>query len=161
MKRITVGEMFDWSETQSSYIRDNIVYDEYDDPDEMDVDLYEGDYQTDTLVLNPCVVVEGNLTVNNITWKCDCGLLVVTGDLRCKNFSYPYTTVVGGNIYADDISVNSGCDYGLYVGKNIYAGSVIEKGHSIKVKGRIHASVIRSEMNRIEHGWSILNLFRK
>jgi hypothetical protein len=78
--------------------------------------------------------------------------LVVNGNLKCVNFDFPFQAVVTGSIYADNIRIDSGCDYYLTVGGDIHAKSVIEDGHVITVLGGVYSPVIKSYLNEFTIG---------
>ena len=150
MGKITFEELDQWQESQSGVVNEEGFFDDGEFFEEEGVQFHKGDLRVANLEVAPCVVVDGNLIVEGeINYPFDRGLLVVTGDLKCQHFSFPFPTVVAGNLYADTIRVDSGCDYWLTVGGDIHANSVIEDGHCIKVIGLIHAPVVKSYKNEL------------
>jgi hypothetical protein len=153
MKIISFEEYNEWSENHAGIISEDGFFDDEDVFEEEGVQFHIGNLSVNSLDVSPCVVVDGDLEIaEDITYQFERGLLVVNGNLKCKNFSFPFPTVVTGNIYADSIHVDSGCDYWLTVGGDIHAKSVIEDGHCIKVLGEIHSPIIKSFVNELTIG---------
>lgn len=156
MKKISFNELDEWAATQDPFIAkyaayyEDHLFEKGEEAGQNWVEFHEGDLHVDTLLISPFLVVNGNLTVTEkITYDWDCGLLVVTGDLRVPTFSYPFSTAIKGNLLVDKVEVNSGCDYYLWVDGDLHADAVIERGHVIEVNGDIHAPVVKSMMNYI------------
>ncbi|WP_137936837.1 hypothetical protein [Chitinivorax sp. B] len=149
MNHITFDDFDTWCKTQPEFIRTHAFFNEAEYFEEEGARFFKGDYHTDLLSVSPCVVVEGNLTTDTFTWDYDCGLLVVTGNLHCKHFQLPVWAVIGGNLHAETVQINSCCDFALHVGGDLIAQSVIEDGHCIEVVGDIRAAVIESRVNHI------------
>ena len=145
MEKITFEEFDQWQESQSGVVSEDGFFDDADVFEEEGVQFHHGDLRVANLEVAPCVVVDGNLIVDGeINYPFDRGLLVVTGDLKCQHFSFPFPTVVAGSLYANTVEVDSGCDYWLTVGGDIHANSVVEAGHCIKVSGHIYSPIIKS-----------------
>ena len=145
MEKITFEEFDQWQESQSGVVNEEGFFDDGEFFEEEGVQFHKGDLRVANLEVAPCVVVDGNLIIDGeINSPFDQGLLVVTGDLRCQHFSFRFQTVVAGNLYADTIRVDSGCDYALTIGGDIHANSVIEAGHCITVKGHIYSPIIET-----------------
>jgi hypothetical protein len=150
MKRISFEEFDRWVSKLDSAIADDVFFNESEHFEAEGVQFHEGNLHVESLETAPCVVIEGNLTVDStISSANDCGLLVVNGNLYCRNFTYACHTVITGNLFAETIDVNSLNDFMLIVGGNIVANSVIERGHFIRVIGRIESPVVKSMMNQV------------
>lgn len=153
MERISFEEYNEWSDSHAGIIKDEGFFDDEDVFAEEGVQFHQGNLSVVSLDVSPCVVVDGDLEISGeIAYAFERGLLVVNGNLKCNNFSFPFPTVVTGNLYAESVHVDSGCDYWLTVGGDIHANSVIEEGHCIKVQGKIHAPIIKSFVNEISIG---------
>lgn len=150
MKKISFEEFEEWLEEQSAFVQRHSFFDAQENFETEDVQFHKGDAKVETLSLAPCVVIEGDLDVGNITWEFDCGLLVVTGDLVCETFDTPFNVIVGGNLIAQDICVNSGNDYALCVGGDIHAETFIENGHYTTVGGKLKAPIVVLLHNVVE-----------
>ncbi len=158
MQKISFEQYDDWSNNQVEIIVEDGFFDAEDAFAEEGVQFHEGNLAVDTLDVSPCVVVDGDLEVaGDISYAFERGLLVVKGNLKCKVFSFPFPTVVTGNVYAESINIDSGCDYWLTVGGDVYAESVIENGHQIKILGNVYAPIIKSYMNELVIGGKKLN----
>jgi hypothetical protein len=150
MKKISFEAFDQWVKDSDGIIAEEAFFNESEHFEDEGVHFHEGDLHVAILEIAPCVVVNGDLTVDDdIVNEFDCGLLVVNGDLRCHDFTYSCDTVISGSLFAETIDVNSLNDYSLVVGGNIVANSVIERGHHIRVVGRIESSVIKSMMNSV------------
>jgi hypothetical protein len=150
MKKISFEAFDQWVENIDGVIAEEAFFNESEHFEDEGVQFHEGDLHVATLETAPCVVVNGNLTVDGtIQSSFDCGLLVVNGDLRCDHFTYSFNAVISGSLFAETIDVNSLNDFGLVVGGNIVANSVIERGHFIRVIGRIESPVVKSMMNQV------------
>ncbi len=150
MKRISFDAFDQWVENLDSDVADDMFFDESEHFEEEGVQFHAGDLHIESLETAPCVVIDGNLTVDGqISNAFDCGLLVVNGNLHCRDFTYSCNTVITGHLFAETIDVNSLNDYALVVGGNIVAKSVVERGHNIRVVGVIDSPVVKSMMNEI------------
>lgn len=153
MNRISFDELNQWTERQGGIISDEGFFDAEEAFEEEGVQFHQGDYSVNTLNVSPCVVVDGNLEVSDeITWEFERGLLIVNGDMRCKTFDFPFAAVITGNLYAEQIRINSCCDYYLTVGGDVHAKSLIEDGHCITVKGEANSPFIRSYVHILNIG---------
>lgn len=153
MEKITFDQYDEWSEKHPGIISEEGFFDDAYAFEEEGVDFYDGDLSVGVLDVSPCVVVDGNLEVTEeFTYQFERGLLVVNGNLKCKNFDFPFPTVVTGHLHAESVRIDSGCDYWLTVGGDIHANSVIEDGHCIKVLGQIFSPVIKSRVNELTVG---------
>ena len=150
MHKISFDEYDDWTETQSEALEQFAFFDAAEHFAEQGVQFHQGCLQLATLDVSPCVVIDGDLIVDGpISYAFDCGLLVVTGNLTCDVFDFPFSAYIAGDLNAKSVDIDSCCDYYLTVGGNINANSVIERGHCIEVAGAINAPVIKSMMNVI------------
>jgi hypothetical protein len=150
MRKITFDEFYAWTQSQSGIVAEEAFLDESDEFEDEGVQFHKGDLTVDNLMIGACLVVEGNLTVTgNIRHEYDVGLLVVTGNLTCQEFTFSLTAVIAGNLIADVVDVNSLNDYSLHVGGDLIAQSVTERGHYTVVRGEIKAPLVRSMMNEI------------
>ncbi len=143
------NEFNNWVKKQESNLLSEYAF--FDENYIMDgdyVEFYEANSTIKELKISTCVLVDGNLTIENgIIPKFESGLLVVNGDLHCKKFNFPYQTVISGNLYAETIDVDSSCDYYIAVGGDIICETIIERGHSIEVSGEIKANKVYSFNN--------------
>ncbi len=149
MKNLSFQAFNQWVEKQSQLLSENAFFDAASAFEVEGVQFHEGNLEVAHLDISPCVVIDGDLVVERISYQFDCGLLVVNGSLKCRDLNFPFDTVIAGDIYAEQVDINSGCDYSLTVGGSIFAHSVIERGHSIVVSGDINAPIIKSMMNVI------------
>jgi predicted DNA-binding WGR domain protein len=82
-RTITYGELEDWTINKDNNLLNDMIYDDFFDEleefSEEGVRFYEGNASLDRIEVNPCTVVDGNLTVGAINWQCGRGLLVVHG----------------------------------------------------------------------------------
>ena len=148
MKRIDFEDFDQWCEQQSEFLQEHAFFDPAEHFEEEGVLFHEGDLTVQDLSVAPCVVVTGDLHVQGrITAEFECGLLVVAGSLHCREFTFRMDTIVGGDMHADRVQVDSGCDSALRVAGALYADSVIEDGHCIEVLGPIHSQHIESRLN--------------
>jgi hypothetical protein len=139
MKKISFEAFDQWVKDSDGIIAEEAFFNESEHFEDEGVHFHEGDLHVAILEIAPCVVVNGDLTVDDdIVNEFDCGLLVVNGDLRCHDFTYSCDTVISGSLFAETIDVNSLNDYSLVVG-----------GNHIRVVGRIESSVIKSMMNSV------------
>ena len=158
MKKISFEQYNKWATAQGGIIEEDGEFDAEEAFEEEGVQFHKGDFSVDKLNISPCVVVDGDLEVKGeIDWEFERGLLVVNGNLKCKRFRFPFQAIIAGNIEAEDIRINSGCDYYLIVGGDIHAKSVVELGHVITVHGKIYSPEVRSVMNEISVGGKVVS----
>jgi hypothetical protein len=102
--------------------------------------LYEGDTELTTLLVGKDIIlVNGNLTVTDYIQDCngvDTSLLIVLGDVTCKNVITLSGMFVTGDLHvAYTILGDSLCDYALTVGGNLKARTILNGGHVFEAFG--------------------------
>ncbi|MBE8723546.1 hypothetical protein [Flavobacterium hungaricum] len=98
--------------------------------------LYSGETNLDNLVVgNDIVIVNGNLNIADIIEDCekvDSSLLIVLGDVNCKNLITLSSMYITGDLNARNVVLgDSLCDYVLNVGGNIVTKTILDYGHHI------------------------------
>lgn len=118
------------------------------------IELHSGETKLEDLLIgeNICIV-NGNLTVNNLIEDCDevdSSLLIVLGDVKCKNLITLSSMFITGDLIVDNVILgDSLCDYILNVGGNIKTETILDYGHCIISNKKIKAQNIFS-FNSIE-----------
>ncbi len=98
--------------------------------------LYSEETNLDNLAVgNDIVIVNGNLNVADIIEDCekvDSSLLIVLGDVNCKNLITLSSMYITGDLNARNVVLgDSLCDYVLNVGGNIVTKTILDYGHHI------------------------------
>ena len=99
------------------------------------------------LILNDVItIVNGNLTVNGLIEEGeenDYSMLVVLGNVNCKNLISTQTIFIIGELNVEHLIVGqSGLDGFLNVDGNVNANTIIESEHNFEIKGEINANYI-------------------
>lgn len=123
------------------------------------IQLYTGDTVLPGLVVGKdIVVVDGNLTVDGLIEDCDgvdSSLLVVLGDVMCKNLITLSSIYITGNLSVKDIVLgDSLCDYALKVGGDLQTRTIVEGGHWFEVAGELRGDYVFRSVGSIKdrHG---------
>jgi hypothetical protein len=98
--------------------------------------LYSGETNLDNLLVgNDIVIVNGNLNVTDVIEDCDkvdSSLLIVLGNVNCKNLITLSSMYITGDLNAKNVVLgDSLCDYVLNVGGNIVTKTILDYGHCI------------------------------
>ncbi|MFD1603028.1 hypothetical protein ACFSJW_06990 [Flavobacterium artemisiae] len=98
--------------------------------------LYSGETNLDNLAVgNDIVIVNGNLNVTDVIEDCekvDSSLLIVLGNVNCKNLITLSSMYITGDLNAKNVILgDSLCDYVLNVGGNIVTKTILDYGHCI------------------------------
>ncbi|WP_462390654.1 hypothetical protein [Acidovorax sp. Q11] len=116
--------------------------------------FHQGDLVVDELMVAPVTVIDGNVSARKIGYPYDVGLLVVTGNLTCEHIGrMSFDVIVGGDLHAQSVCVNTSNDYLLRVGGDITCDFFSEYGCAVEVQGRIICPRVLSLMNEVvAHG---------
>lgn len=154
MKRISFDEFDTWVANQPAMIRTVAFFDDADEFGDEGVAYHKGDLVTDTLPVAPVTVIEGDLTVQKIAGHYNNGVLVVTGKLTCPSIArMNITIIVGGDLIARSLCLDTMNDYGMFVGGDIRCDYFAEFGCSVEVQGKIICPKVLNLMNTvIAHG---------
>jgi hypothetical protein len=147
-KEITLNESIELVQSKASAFQPDIIEELkafYDVG--CKVILYNGDTALPELhVGEDIIVVNGNLTVEGFIEDCkgvDSSLLIVLGDVKCKNLITLSAIFVTGNLIVDNAVVgDSYCDYVMKVGGDLHTKTIIEGGHWFHVNGVVKAEYI-------------------
>ena len=104
------------------------------------ITVYTGDTELPDLnVGNDIAIVDGNLTVAGLIQDCvkvDASLLIVLGDVACRNFITLSSIFITGNLNINNIVLGDSLgDYALKVGGDLTARTVMEGGHWFEITG--------------------------
>ncbi|UOD27599.1 hypothetical protein INH39_19010 [Massilia violaceinigra] len=154
MQLISYDAFEDWASRQSPLLCERAFFNDAAAFDEERVHFHQGDLETDTLMVAPVTVIDGNLTVRKIDYAYDTGLLVVSGNVVCQHLGRMHIDVViGGDLRAKTLCLNTLNDYSLFVGGDLHAGFLSEHGAHVDVRGKIVCPTVLSLMNEIvAHG---------
>jgi hypothetical protein len=151
-KKVSIEDATILINASKSKLKDVIfeALDYFDD----NVIVYSGNTELKKLAVgSEVVIVDGDLTVNETITdcnKCDLSLLVVFGNLSCKNIITMSSILIAGNLDVENaIVADSLCDHVLFVEGDIKAKAILDYGHHIKAKKRITAKEIHS-FNAVE-----------
>ncbi|WP_055098526.1 hypothetical protein [Flavobacterium aquidurense] len=116
--------------------------------------LYSGETNLENLTVgNDIVLVNGDLNVTNIIEDCDkvdSSLLIVLGNVNCKNLITLSSMYFTGDLNAKNVILgDSLCDYVLNVGGNIVTKTILDYGHCIIAEKKITVTDVFS-FNSIE-----------
>jgi hypothetical protein len=111
--------------------------------------LYSGETNLQNLVVgNDIVLINGNLNVVEIIEDCekvDSSLLIVLGNVNCKNLITLSGISIIGDLNAENaILGDSLCNYALNVGGNIVTKTILDYGHCIASEKKITATDVFS-----------------
>ncbi|MFH7014732.1 hypothetical protein [Flavobacterium sp. FlaQc-47] len=111
--------------------------------------LYSGETNLENLIVgNDIVLVNGDLNVADVIEDCDkvdSSLLIVLGNVNCKNLITLSSMSFTGDLNATNVILgDSLCDYVLNVGGNIVTKTILDYGHCIIAEGIITATDIFS-----------------
>ena len=117
--------------------------------------IYNENTEMSELILNDVItIVNGNLTVNGLIEEGeenDYSMLVVLGNVNCKNLISTQTIFIIGELNVEHLIVGqSGLDGFLNVDGNVNANTIIESEHNFEIKGEINANYI-STFDNINH----------
>ena len=109
--------------------------------------LYEGTTELETLQIGQdVIIVDGNLIVKDYIQDCngtDASLLIVFGDVRCRNLITLSGMFITGSLHAErTVLGDSLCDYVLKVGGDLTAKTIVNGGHFFETLGTIKADHI-------------------
>ncbi len=154
MNRISFAEFDAWTTRQARLIRDNAFFDAAHAFEDEGVMFHQGDLVVDELMVAPVTVIDGNVSARKIGYPYDVGLLVVTGNLTCEHIGrMSFDVIVGGDLHAQSVCVNTSNDYLLRVGGDITCDFFSEYGCAVEVQGRIICPRVLSLMNEVvAHG---------
>ena len=154
MNRISFAEFDAWTTRQARLIRDNAFFDAAHAFEDEGVMFHQGDLVVDELMVAPVTVIDGNVSARKIGYPYDVGLLVVTGNLTCEHIGrMSFDVIVGGDLHAQSVCVNTSNDYLLRVGGDITCDFFSEYGCAVEVQGRIICPKVLSLMNEVvAHG---------
>jgi hypothetical protein len=118
------------------------------------IDLHSGDTLLENLsVGNAICLINGNLIVKNTiedSQEVDSTLLIVLGDVKCKNLITSSSIFIKGNLSVENVILaDSGCNLTLTVLGDIKTKTILEYGHSINGYKKVKAKNIFS-FNSIE-----------
>lgn len=107
-----------------------------DELEDTSIILYSGDTKLNDLSIGEDICfINGNLIVENNIEDCDevdTSLLIVLGDVKCKNLITMSSICISGDLIVDNVIFgDSLCDYELTVGGNIKTETILDYGHSI------------------------------
>ena len=127
------------------------VIDELDAFDETggSIFVYENNVQLPELKVGADIIkLKGDLDIAGTLEDCekaDSSLLIVLGNLSCRNLINLGSMHVTGNVNVEQtILGDSLCDYSLSAGGNISARTILDNGHHIVARGRIHVQDLYS-----------------
>ena len=155
MKVLTYPAYEAWLGSQSAWLQAQGHYDddECDDPVEEYVNgvvFYSGNQCLDVISPAPMTVVDGDLVVNQLSHEFNSGKLVVTGNLRVPTITrMDIDIVVGGDLHAHMLCLNTSNDYGLSVGGDLMCDYFAEYGCHVEVGGKIICPLVLNMMNSI------------
>ena len=154
MNRISFAEFDAWTTRQARLIRDNAFFDAAHAFEDEGVMFHQGDLVVDELMVAPVTVIDGNVSARKIGYPYDVGLLVVSGNLTCEHIGrMSFDVIVGGDLHAQSVCVNTSNDYLLRVGGDITCDFFSEYGCAVEVQGRIICPRVLSLMNEVvAHG---------
>ncbi len=110
---------------------------------------YQGSVQVQNFKVGDAViVVEGDLIVEDTLEDCegvDASLLIVLGNVSCKNLFNLSAMHISGNLEVKNVLVgDSLCDYCLAAGGNVDVPVILDYGHSVQVAGTIQCPDVYS-----------------
>lgn len=154
MNRISFAEFDAWTTRQARLIQENAFFDAAHAFEDEGVMFHQGDLVVDELMVAPVTVIDGNVSARKIGYPYDVGLLVVTGNLTCEHIGrMSFDVIVGGDLHAQSVCVNTSNDYLLRVGGDITCDFFSEYGCAVEVQGRIICPRVLSLMNEVvAHG---------
>lgn len=154
MHRISCEAFDDWASRLAAPLRERAVFNDADPGDVEQVRFHQGDLERDTILVGPLTVIDGNLSVRKIAYACDTGLLLVTGKLSCPQLGrMRIDVVVGGDLHANTLCLNTLNDYSLFVGGDLHCDFFSEYGCHVEVAGKIVCPAVLSLMNKVvAHG---------
>ena len=144
-----------WAETQAPLIQEYAFFNEAEEFDDVPAQFHKGDLVVDEIMVAPVTVIEGNLTARSLSYDYEVGILVVTGDLNIDHIDAPrsISIVVGGNLNAQSVCVNTLNDYELVVGGDIVCDYFAEFGCYVEVHGKIVCPIVWNACNVVKaHG---------
>jgi hypothetical protein len=152
-KKVSIEDASELIKASQSKLKKNII-EELNYFYEDDIIVYSGNTELKKLAVGrDIVIVDGDLMVNESIEdcdECDASLLVVLGNLSCKNIITMSSILIAGNLDVENaILGDSLCDHILLVEGDIKATAILDFGHHIKAKKRITAKDIYS-FNAIE-----------
>ena len=99
MQRISFEQYDDRSDNQAQIIIEEGSFDAEDTFEDEGVQFHGGNLAVIDLDFSPCVIVDGDLEITgDISCAFERGLFVVNGNLKYEVFSFPFPTVVTGNV---------------------------------------------------------------
>lgn len=155
MMSMTFDEFDAWAGTQAPLIQEQAFFNEAEHFEDIGARYHKGDLAVDSIMVAPVTVIEGNLTARAIDYDFDVGILVVTGDLDIAHIDPPLSIsiVVGGNLTAKSVCIDTLNDYYLFVGGDIVCDHFAELGCSVEVSGKIVCPVVWNQSNTVTaHG---------
>lgn len=154
MNRISFADFDAWTTRQARLILENAFFDAAHAFEDEGVMFHQGDLVVDELMVAPVTVIDGNVSARKIGYPYDVGLLVVTGNLTCEHIGrMSFDVIVGGDLHAQSVCVNTSNDYLLRVGGDITCDFFSEYGCAVEVQGRIICPRVLSLMNEVvAHG---------
>ncbi|NHZ91260.1 hypothetical protein F2P45_19895 [Massilia sp. CCM 8733] len=154
MHTISYDAFEDWVRRQPPPVCERAFFNDADPDDEEQVRFHQGDLEIDTLMVAPVTVIDGNLTVRDIDYAYDTGLLVVSGNVICQHLGrMNIDVVVGGDLHVKTLCLNTLNDYCLFVGGDLHCDFLSEYGAYVNVRGKIVCPTVLSLMNEIvAHG---------
>lgn len=154
MNRISFADFDAWTTRQARLIQENAFFDAAHAFEDEGVMFHQGDLVVDELMVAPVTVIDGNVSARKIGYPYDVGLLVVTGNLTCEHIGrMSFDVIVGGDLHAQSVCVNTSNDYLLRVGGDITCDFFSEYGCAVEVQGRIICPRVLSLMNEVvAHG---------
>ncbi len=154
MQRIAYAAFDEWASRQAAPLCERAFFNDAAAFEEEQVHFHQGDLEIDTLMVAPVTVIDGNLTVRKIDYAYDTGLLVVSGNVICQHLGrMTIDVVIGGDLRATTLCLNTLNDYSLFVGGDLHADFLSEHGAQVEVRGKIVCPTVLSLMNEIvAHG---------
>lgn len=154
MNRISFADFDAWATRQARLIQENAFFDAAHAFEDEGVMFHQGDLVVDELMVAPVTVIDGNVSARKIGYPYDVGLLVVTCNLTCEHIGrMSFDVIVGGDLHAQSVCVNTSNDYLLRVGGDITCDFFSEYGCAVEVQGRIICPRVLSLMNEVvAHG---------
>lgn len=147
-------EAFDaWVATQSEFIQREAFFDEAEHFLDEGVQFHDGNLVVGKLEVSPVTVIDGDLTVEELEIPFDVGLLVVRGNLNCTHLHRTKGVVVGGNLNAQSVCLNTLNDYALMVGGDVNCNFFSEFGCYVEIQGKLRCPKAISLLNEVvAHG---------
>jgi hypothetical protein len=128
------------------------------DEDDLEFLYYEGEAQFAELSLEESVIViNGNLVIDETITDDEFTMLIVLGDLKCKNIVTMANIFVSGNVTIQNVFIGDSILDGVTeIGGDLIVNSIIEIEHTIKIYGELKANFIHTFGNSTDKNGEIM-----